>query len=45
MQDELDDVYSQLSAVQEEKASLQMEAYEQTFHQHQQLQVCGTPIG
>ena len=45
MQDELDDVYSQLSAVQEEKASLQKEANEQMFHQHQELQVCGAPIG
>ena len=45
MQDELRHVHSQLSAVQEEKASLQMEANEQTFHQLQQLQVCGTPTG
>ena len=44
MQDELDDVYSQLSAVQEEKASLEMEANEQMFHQHQQLQVCEAPV-
>ena len=45
MQDELRHVYSQLNAVQEEKASLEMEANIQTFHQHQQLQVCGAPTG
>ena len=45
MQDEPGHVHSQLSAVQEKKASLQMEANEQTFHQHPQLQVCETPTG